>query len=178
MFFLSVASSFAIISIGGKGSWLLSRLLIYGPRQAKLVLIAYASSEGSGEPAHFAQSRQNLRCSLIQAVSQEEPSDRKPDKWNLWMPGHAQLKFAMTECSKTPIRLTGLIYCGFTFCLFFLLVPEKGCNFDCGTNWGSFQLCPYLPLLCQWVTKLIKSRCLSTWISLVHKCWLPIAQRI
>ena len=28
-----------------------------------------------------AQSRQNLRCSLIQAVSQEEPSDRKPDPW-------------------------------------------------------------------------------------------------
>ena len=26
-----------------------------------------------------AQSRQNLRCSLIQAVGQEEPSDRKPD---------------------------------------------------------------------------------------------------
>ena len=38
-----------------------------GPRQANLVLIAYAS----------AQSRQNLRCSLIQAVSQEEPSDRR-----------------------------------------------------------------------------------------------------
>ena len=34
-----------------------------GPRQANLVLIAYASSEGSGEPA---QSRQNLRCSLKQ----------------------------------------------------------------------------------------------------------------
>ena len=30
-----------------------------------------------------AQSRQNLRCSLIQAVSQEEPSDRKPDPWPL-----------------------------------------------------------------------------------------------
>ena len=28
-----------------------------------------------------AQSRQNLRCSLIQEVSQEEPSDRKPDPW-------------------------------------------------------------------------------------------------
>ena len=27
-------------------------ILIYGPRQANLVLIAYASSEGSGEPAH------------------------------------------------------------------------------------------------------------------------------
>ena len=55
-----------------------------------------------------AQSRQNLRCSLIQAVSQEEPSDRKPDPWPLWMAGHAQLKFFMTECSKIQIRLTGL----------------------------------------------------------------------
>ena len=75
----------------------------YVPHQENLVLIAYASSEGSGEPA---QSRQNLRCLLIQAVSQEEPSDRKPDPWPLWMAGHAQLKFVMTECSKTQIRLT------------------------------------------------------------------------
>ena len=43
-----------------------------------------------------AQSRQNLRCSLIQAVSQEEPSDRKPDPWSLQMAGHAQLEFFMT----------------------------------------------------------------------------------
>ena len=50
---------------------------------------------------------QNLRCSLKQAVSQEEPSDRKPDPWPLWMAGNAQLKFVMTECSKTQIRLTG-----------------------------------------------------------------------
>ena len=57
-----------------------------------------------------AQSRQNLRCSLIQAVNQEEPSDRKPDPWPLWMAGHAELKFVMTECSKTQIRLTGLIW--------------------------------------------------------------------
>ena len=55
-----------------------------------------------------AQSRQNLRCSLIKAVSQEEPSDRKPDPWPLWMAGHAQLKFVMTECSKTQIRLARL----------------------------------------------------------------------
>ena len=27
-------------------------LLLFGPRQANLVLIAYASSEGSGEPVH------------------------------------------------------------------------------------------------------------------------------
>ena len=53
-----------------------------------------------------AQSHQNLRCSLIQAGSQEEPSDRKPDPWPLWVAGHAQLKFVMTECSKTQIRLT------------------------------------------------------------------------
>ena len=55
-----------------------------------------------------AQSRQNLRYSLIQAVNQEEPSDRKPGPWPLWMAGHAQLKSVMTECSKTQIRLTGL----------------------------------------------------------------------
>ena len=36
------------------------------------------------------QSRQNLHCSLIQAVSREEPSDRKPNPWPLWMAGHAQ----------------------------------------------------------------------------------------
>ena len=53
-----------------------------------------------------AQSRQNLRCSLIQAMSQEEPSDRKTDPWPLWMAGHAQLNVFMTECSKTQIRLT------------------------------------------------------------------------
>ena len=52
------------------------------------------------------QSHQNLRCSLIQALSQEEPSDRKPHLWPLSMAGHAQLKFVMTECSKTHIRLT------------------------------------------------------------------------
>ena len=57
-----------------------------------------------------AQSRQNLRCSLIQAVSQEKPSDRKSDPLPLWMAGHAQLKFVMAECSKIQIRLTGLNY--------------------------------------------------------------------
>ena len=62
-----------------------------------------------GRACTSAQSRQNLRCSLICSVSQEEPSDRKPDPWPLWMAGHAQLKFVMTECSKTQIRLTGLI---------------------------------------------------------------------
>ena len=31
---------------------------------------------------------------------------QKTDSWPLWMAGHAQLKFVMTECSKTQIRLT------------------------------------------------------------------------
>ena len=69
-----------------------------------------------------AQSRQNLRCLLIQAVNQEEPSDRKPDPWPLWMAGHAQLKSVMTECSKTQIRLTGL-NCNF---LIFIKVCDAG----------------------------------------------------
>ena len=73
-----------------------------------------------------AQSRQNLRCSLIQAVSQEEPSDRKPDPWPLWMAGHAQLKCVMTECSKTQIRLTGPIWLcdNLAIALFRLLKPR------------------------------------------------------
>ena len=50
--------------------------------------------------------RQNLFCLLIQAVSQEEPSDRKPDHKPLWMAEHAQLKFVMTESLKTQVRLT------------------------------------------------------------------------
>ena len=64
---------------------------MYGPGQANLVVTTYASSEGSGDPAP----RQNLSCSLKQAMSQEEPSDRKPDpsewlgmsSWNFSWPG-------------------------------------------------------------------------------------------
>ena len=39
-------------------------------------------------------------------MSQEEPSDRKPDPWFPWMVGHAQVKCVMTVCLKTQIRLT------------------------------------------------------------------------
>ena len=54
-------------------------------------------------PMRAAKVQASLR---IQAVSQEKPSDGKPDPWTLWMAGHAQLKFVMTECSKTQICLT------------------------------------------------------------------------
>ena len=53
-----------------------------------------------GRSCASAQSRQNLSCSLKQAMSQEEPSDRKPDPWPLWMTGHEQLKFFMTRNAR------------------------------------------------------------------------------
>ena len=87
-----------------------------------------------------AQSRQNLRCSLIQAVNQEEPSDRKPGPWLLRMAGHAQLKFVMTECSKTQIRLTGLISAFITLTndttisLYITVSCHKCKNFKAGEN--------------------------------------------
>ena len=55
-----------------------------GPRQANLVLIAYASSESRGTFRQKARSLAPL---------------------NGWS---CAVKFVMTECSKTQIRLTGL----------------------------------------------------------------------
>ena len=74
-----------------------------------------------------AQSRQNLRCLPIQAVSQEEPSDRKPDPWPFRMAVHALLKFVMTECSKTQIHLTGPICWNLLLQTGFCELPT--CNF-------------------------------------------------
>ena len=42
-------------------------MVLFGPRQANLVLIAYASSEGSGEPAH---SRSLARTSAARSYKQ------------------------------------------------------------------------------------------------------------
>ena len=87
----------------------------------------------------FAQSRQNLRCSLIQAVSQEEPSDRKPDPWPLWMAGHAQLKFFMTECSKTQIHLTRPIWL-WSKMLFFAGPCQWWIHLECLPLWSLYCL--------------------------------------
>ena len=79
-----------------------------GPRQANWVLIAYASSEGSGQPAHpCSLARTSAARSYKQWVKRNLQTEI-PDPWPLSMAGHAQLKFVMTECSKTQIRLTGL----------------------------------------------------------------------
>ena len=40
------------INMNSENEVLFKYSIIIGPRQANLVLIAYASSEGSGEPAH------------------------------------------------------------------------------------------------------------------------------
>ena len=74
-----------------------------GPRQANLVLIAYASSEGSGEPAH---PRSLARTFTARSYKQWIKRNRLTESQ---IPGPSEwLKFVMTECSKTQIRLTGL----------------------------------------------------------------------
>ena len=47
-----------------------------------------------------AQPCQNRRCSFIQAVSQAEPSDRKPDPWAIWVAGHAQLNLSCRNSGR------------------------------------------------------------------------------
>ena len=74
-----------------------------------------------------AQSRQNLHCSLIQAVSQEEPSDRKPDPRPLWMAGYA-VKICHdgmledTNLLDAPHIMTCLSHC---FVFYWVLRPVK-----------------------------------------------------
>ena len=59
--------------------------LLYGPRQANLVLIAYANSEGSGEPAHRRSlARTFAACSYKQIVKrniQTESQIPGPTEW-------------------------------------------------------------------------------------------------
>ena len=90
--------------------WLFNILLLKWAASSEFGIYRLCEQRRFRRTCASAQSRQNLRCSLIQAMSQEEPSDRKPDPWPLWMAGHAQLKFVMTECSKIQICLTRLKY--------------------------------------------------------------------
>ena len=45
------------------------------------------------------------------------------------MAGHAQLTFVMTECSKTQIRLTGLIFIFIIVSFIFLLISVRSTNY-------------------------------------------------
>ena len=101
-----------------KGRWLgtdtikfyIPRTTSNGPRQANLVLIAYASSEGSGAPARRRIRAVSPEPPLLAHTSSESreifrQKARSLAPLNGW---DAHLKFVMTECSKTQIRLTGL----------------------------------------------------------------------
>ena len=56
-----------------------------------------------------AQSRQNLRCSLIQAMSESRGTFWQKARSQAPLNGLAcAVEIVMTECSKTQIRLTGL----------------------------------------------------------------------
>ena len=81
---------------------------LIGPRQANLVLIAYASSEGSGEPAHpRSLARTFAARSYKQWVKRNLQTESQIPGPSEWL---GMLKFVMTECSKTQIRLTQLSY--------------------------------------------------------------------
>ena len=80
---------------------------LVGPRQANLVLIAYASSEGSGEPAHpRSLARTFAARSYKQWVKRNLQTESQIPGPSEWL-GMRSWKFVMTECSKTQIRLTG-----------------------------------------------------------------------
>ena len=84
-----------------------NRWQLVRPRQANLVLIAYASSEGSGEPAHPRSPAWTSAARSYNQWVKRNLQTESQDHWPLWMAWHGQLKFVMTECSKTQIRLTG-----------------------------------------------------------------------
>ena len=59
--------------------------LVYGPRQANLVFIAYASSEGSGEPAHPRSLARTFAArsykQLVKRNVQTESQIASPTEW-------------------------------------------------------------------------------------------------
>ena len=81
------------------GRWRHLCTVWYGQRQANLVLC---------EQRRF---RRACSVSLIQAMSQEEPSDKKPDPWSLWMAGYAQLKFSWQNARRHKFAWHGPYAC-------------------------------------------------------------------
>ena len=95
--FVSSLKSFQIIF--RKCFCFVSEQLPYGPRQANLVLIAYASSEVQASLRIRAVSPEPSLLAHISSESRGTFRQREPDPWSHWMAGHVQLKFVMTECS-------------------------------------------------------------------------------
>ena len=70
------------------------------PAHEIMVLITQATSEGSGDPANFAQSCQSLRCSHTWSMEADKGSDQKSDIYPHWMAVPAHLKNEFTEEEK------------------------------------------------------------------------------
>ena len=104
----------------------LSTMTIFGPRQANLLLIAYASSEGSGEPAHprslartfAARSYKQWVKRNLQTESQiPGPSEWLGMRsWNLSWPNARRHKFAWRGPFTASLG-SSLIVCWSTKCL-------------------------------------------------------------
>ena len=121
--------------------------LTSGPHQANLVLIAYASSEGSGEPAHpRSLARTSAARSYKQWVKRNLQTESQIPGPSEWL-GMRSLN--LSECSKTQIRLTGLkcrykilvqkycIYFDFTFTSFQVDSPILwSCTGRCWNIWA------------------------------------------
>ena len=76
------------------------RIWYLSPMRAATVQASLRIRAVSPEPPLLAQTSSESRGTFRQ----------KARSIALWMAGHAQLKFVITECSKTQICLTGLIY--------------------------------------------------------------------
>ena len=79
------------------------RIWYLSPMRAAKVQASLRIRAVSPEPSLLAHNKQWVKSNL-QTESR------------IWMAGHAQLKFVMTECSKTQIRLTGLTFMLLTTC--------------------------------------------------------------
>ena len=75
------------------------RIWYLSPMRAAKIQASLRIRAVSPEPSLLAHTSNESRGTFRQ----------KARPWPRWMAGHAQLKFVMTECSKTQIRLTGLI---------------------------------------------------------------------
>ena len=81
---------------------------LFGPRQANLVLIAYASSEGSGEPAHpRSLARTSAARPYKQWVKRNLQTESQIPSPSEWL-GMRSLNLSCRN-ARRQIRLTGLI---------------------------------------------------------------------
>ena len=84
------------------------RIWYLSPMRAAKVQASLRIRAVSPEPSLLAHISSESR-GTFKRNQEESRGTRNPDPWPFWIAGHAQLKFVMTECPKTQIRLTGLL---------------------------------------------------------------------